>query len=112
MGNRRLYALQSAAVERWPARCLVRVLVATGHDSAQALPDLELRKLQAPGPGPQGQHQGKPKALMEHCCGDVEVLLSSRASSWHLWNSSAAVLQRCGLDITAETLDKFQEHRG
>eukprot|EP00927_Polykrikos_kofoidii_P066144 TRINITY_DN61797_c0_g1_i1.p1 TRINITY_DN61797_c0_g1~~TRINITY_DN61797_c0_g1_i1.p1 ORF type:complete len:451 (+),score=82.21 TRINITY_DN61797_c0_g1_i1:60-1412(+) len=95
LDNRRLYALQSAAVERWPARCLVRVR-ALEQLPAEIL-SVEFHKLAEGGTGPLGSFLGKPRALLEHHCGDVEVLVSSRGSAWEPWHAATAVLkQRCG----------------
>lgn len=97
LDNRRLYALQMAAVERWPARCLARVLVA--EELPWEVLQAEYRKLAEGGLGPVGPHAGKPPALMEHLCGDVQVLLASRGSAWEPWNAAKAVLERCGVEV-------------
>jgi len=96
LDNRRLYALQLAAVERWPARCLACVWVAESPSLEALRP--EQRKLSTGGSGPLGQHLGKPRAFMEHMCGDVEVLVASRGSAWEVWNVAAALLERCGVE--------------
>lgn len=96
LDNRRLYALQLAAVERWPARCLACVWVAESP-SLEALRS-EQHKLSTGGSSPLGQHPGKPRAFMEHMCGDVEVLMASRGSAWDVWNVVAALLERCGVE--------------
>jgi len=96
LDNRRLYALQLAAVERWPARCLACVWVAE-NPSLEALRP-EQHKLATGGLSPLGQHPGKPRAFMEHMCGDVEVLVASRGSAWDVWNVAAALLERCGVE--------------
>eukprot|EP00746_Dinoflagellata_sp_MGD_P012300 gnl/MRDRNA2_/MRDRNA2_126173_c0_seq1.p1 gnl/MRDRNA2_/MRDRNA2_126173_c0~~gnl/MRDRNA2_/MRDRNA2_126173_c0_seq1.p1 ORF type:complete len:381 (-),score=76.26 gnl/MRDRNA2_/MRDRNA2_126173_c0_seq1:25-1167(-) len=90
LDNRRLYALQLAAVERWPARCVTKVLV------MDQIPEDEKKKLAAGGLGPLGRSAGKPDAFMKHLCGDVEVLIADRSSSWEAWNAASSVLARCG----------------
>jgi len=96
LDNRRLYALQLAAVERWPARCLACVWVAESPSFDALRP--EQHKLSMGGVSPLGQHAGKPQAFMDHMCGDVEVLVASRGSAWEVWNVVAALLERCGVE--------------
>eukprot|EP00929_Paragymnodinium_shiwhaense_P086545 TRINITY_DN47049_c0_g2_i1.p1 TRINITY_DN47049_c0_g2~~TRINITY_DN47049_c0_g2_i1.p1 ORF type:complete len:420 (+),score=89.50 TRINITY_DN47049_c0_g2_i1:84-1343(+) len=100
LDNRRLYALQMAAVERWPARCFVKVRVPAEGDGLDVLQanDGEMRKLDAGGRGPLGKFEGKPKVFIDNICGDVEVLVASRGSAWEPWNVSHAILARCGSD--------------
>lgn len=93
LDNRRLYALQLAAVERWPARCVAPALVAKSSRPRALL--AEAHKLEAGGLGPLGEHAGKPRALLEHACGDSRVLVASRGSTWAAWHAAAAVLERC-----------------
>lgn len=94
LDNRRLYALQLTAVERWPAQSLVRVK-ANGEIAPESM-KTEVHKLEKGGHGPLGKHDGKPPALMKHLCGDIEVLVASRGSAWEPWYPMAAVLERCG----------------
>jgi len=102
LDNRRLYALQSAAVERWPARCLVRVSAAE-QLSAGAL-QTEYRKLAEGGLGPLGGRAGKPAILMEYLCGDGEVHLCSRNSSFTVWHIAQGLLARCGTEEERQAL--------
>merc|ERR1712118_111713 len=60
------------------------------------IPAEEKNKLAAGGLGPLGRNAGKPEAFMEHMCGDAEVLIADRSSSWEVWNAASAVLSRCG----------------
>jgi len=93
LDNRRLYALQLAAVERWPARCLASVCLVE-------VPAWERHKLS------EGSGHGKPLAFMEHLCGDVQVQIASRGSV-DLWCASTAVLERCGT-VSASHPDVFE----
>lgn len=97
LDNRRLYALQLAAVERWPARCLARIRDVSS--SCPAVLQAEARKLERGGLGPLGSHPGKPQAFLEQRCGDVEVLVASRGTAWEPWHPAGAVLQRCGVEV-------------
>lgn len=93
LDNRRLYALQLTAVERWPVRCLARIRV--NEEARLDLLRAEAYKLEQGGLSPLGKHAGKPRALMEHLCGDIEVLIASRGAAWEAWHPLDAVLARC-----------------
>lgn len=82
LDNRRLYALQQAAVAHWPQRCAVLVHL------AEKLPmkkrKTEYRKLSGGGGsmGPFGK------------VGNVHVTLSSRSTDWEVWGCTSVLLER------------------